>query len=411
MKKPLRRFTPVKISGCQLWLDSTRGITLSSSNVTNWSDLSGNSRGILQETDNNRPTYVTNSVNGRPIVRFDGTNDYLASGTITGLDNMRGFTVFLVGKTSSAVTASGSVLNFQNSVIEMNINTTSVVTKTGGFSAPTAHGDDNTSTSYATPVMTSNTTPSPYVASDAYDYGSSWKLWVPNLLDIDSISNGVDGWFKFDFGLGNGKIINKYDFYYGVVSPSQYPKSWRFQGSNDNISWTTLNTITNYAQTYSPTYNMWIGQNGPNSGYFTFSNSTAYRYYRIFVDAFWTYDMSMWKIKLVEAVGSVVTTSGSVSGETASTPKITTIVYDGSLSTNADKQKLYWNGVQKTLSFDTTVPNSLNTTNKYSIGASTTGSTPYPYDVAEVVLYNRVISTIEQQKLMAYLGNKYSISV
>lgn len=45
--------------------------------VSQWSDSSGNLNHAIQTTPANQPTYETSEINGRPVIRFDGTNDLL----------------------------------------------------------------------------------------------------------------------------------------------------------------------------------------------------------------------------------------------------------------------------------------------------------------------------------------------
>jgi hypothetical protein len=45
--------------------------------VSSWSDSSGNGNTVTQATAGNRPTYRTGVINSLPVVRFDGTDDYL----------------------------------------------------------------------------------------------------------------------------------------------------------------------------------------------------------------------------------------------------------------------------------------------------------------------------------------------
>jgi hypothetical protein len=76
-----------------------------------------------------------------------------------------------------------------------------------------------------------------------------------------------------DFGSGNATVINKF-CYYGFTGLS--PRRWSFQGSNDGSTWTTLldNTgtdVTDPSNDYTP--------------FFTFINSTAYRYYQLNITA------------------------------------------------------------------------------------------------------------------------------
>ena len=45
--------------------------------ITTWDDASGNSNSASQSTVAYRPTYRTGEINGKPVIRFDGINDYL----------------------------------------------------------------------------------------------------------------------------------------------------------------------------------------------------------------------------------------------------------------------------------------------------------------------------------------------
>jgi len=80
---PLYLPPPTAISGCQLWLDAEYSdiILDASGNVTGWRSLAG---GILaaQSTAASCPAYVTNVMNGKPALRFDGSNDSLDLGNI-----------------------------------------------------------------------------------------------------------------------------------------------------------------------------------------------------------------------------------------------------------------------------------------------------------------------------------------
>ena len=58
------------------------------------------------------------------------------------------------------------------------------------------------------------------------------------------------------------------------LSYPRYPKTWKFQGSNNDSDWTDLDTQTNKTD--------WAGN---NTVMFTFSNSTAYQYYRVYITA------------------------------------------------------------------------------------------------------------------------------
>ncbi len=66
-------------TGVSLWLDADDASTvlLNGTSVTNWLDKSGNGRHATQGTAANQPTDTASGLNGKHVVRFDGTTDYL----------------------------------------------------------------------------------------------------------------------------------------------------------------------------------------------------------------------------------------------------------------------------------------------------------------------------------------------
>lgn len=73
-------YTPLWQRGCQLWLAADRITGLAdASPVTTWSDLSGNGRDATQATAGAKPTFKPGIIGGKPVVRFDGIDDYLAT--------------------------------------------------------------------------------------------------------------------------------------------------------------------------------------------------------------------------------------------------------------------------------------------------------------------------------------------
>ena len=68
-----------------IWLKADQG-TYSDAGVTpstngagvqQWNDQSGNTNNATQTTVGNQPTYTTGALNGRPVLRFDGINDWM----------------------------------------------------------------------------------------------------------------------------------------------------------------------------------------------------------------------------------------------------------------------------------------------------------------------------------------------
>jgi hypothetical protein len=71
-------FSPRAIPGLVFWVDASYITGLNDGDsVTTWSDLSGNGNDATQATAAAKPILKLNIINGRPVVRFDGTDDFL----------------------------------------------------------------------------------------------------------------------------------------------------------------------------------------------------------------------------------------------------------------------------------------------------------------------------------------------
>jgi hypothetical protein len=110
---------PIPESGLNLWLagdgpvwqDSARTIpaTLNSDPVGAWDDMSGLGSHAIQSTSGLRPLWKTSIVNGKPVLRWDGTDDTLLSPSNAGQKPVTYFAVInlsSVGVTSSMQGAS-----------------------------------------------------------------------------------------------------------------------------------------------------------------------------------------------------------------------------------------------------------------------------------------------------------------
>jgi len=72
-------WTPVSISTL-LWFDAgaSASLSLNGSNVTQWNDKRyASTKNLTQSTASSRPTYVPNALNSRPMITFDGINDWM----------------------------------------------------------------------------------------------------------------------------------------------------------------------------------------------------------------------------------------------------------------------------------------------------------------------------------------------
>lgn len=129
------------------------------------------------------------------------------------------------------------------------------------------------------PTMTSNTAPIG-VASASNEASAAFAAWKA----FDDDTTGTNEWsttatlgvgqLQYDFGASNSKTIT----YYSMVGIGQgesaaanlSPKTWTFEGSNNAVSWTVLDTQTNAA-------NFLPGE----KRVYSITNTTAYRYYRV----------------------------------------------------------------------------------------------------------------------------------
>lgn len=128
------------------------------------------------------------------------------------------------------------------------------------------------------PVMTSATAPFGVVAKSS-EYGASeaaWKVFDRLATTVWTVASGTTGWVSYDFGYGNQKVVTSYKLGSNNDNAwmNRHPSAWTFQGSNDNSSWTTLDTKSS-----QPAWSI------SEERTYVVTNTTAYRYYRINITA------------------------------------------------------------------------------------------------------------------------------
>lgn len=86
--------TPADVPDLALWLRADDGLFTDAGTtpavnngdaIYRWADRSGNSRHFDQTTSGNRPQLQNSVVNGKPIVDFDGVDDYLTGSDLSAL--------------------------------------------------------------------------------------------------------------------------------------------------------------------------------------------------------------------------------------------------------------------------------------------------------------------------------------
>ena len=95
-------FSPANVSGLSLWLKADAGVTTSGSNVTAWADQSGNGNNATT-IEGIQPTFVANTLNSKPVLRFDGSGQKMSLGSYIGGTE---YSIFIVCKNNDNVNGS-----------------------------------------------------------------------------------------------------------------------------------------------------------------------------------------------------------------------------------------------------------------------------------------------------------------
>ena len=96
----LASFSPLSIPQCKVWLDAGQGLAglVDGDAIASWTDMSGLGNHATQGVAAARPVLKTGILNGLPVVRFDGANDYLEDAY--AIPNP--FSMFIVGYPNGA---------------------------------------------------------------------------------------------------------------------------------------------------------------------------------------------------------------------------------------------------------------------------------------------------------------------
>jgi len=99
-------FSPGQISGLALWLDAADTSTITKDiGASEWRDKSGvGSKKFVQATGNDQPATGTETMNGKNVLRFDGSSDFMTAADpfLTGTGNGVPFSLFIVQRIIAA---------------------------------------------------------------------------------------------------------------------------------------------------------------------------------------------------------------------------------------------------------------------------------------------------------------------
>ncbi len=99
-------WTPSSVGGLLLWLEADAITGLNDGDpVATWLDQSGNENHATQSTEASKPLFKTNILNGKPVVRFDGSDDALSyPSQMSGHTTITVFVVFIPRRMSNEQT-------------------------------------------------------------------------------------------------------------------------------------------------------------------------------------------------------------------------------------------------------------------------------------------------------------------
>ncbi|UTN03278.1 cadherin-like beta sandwich domain-containing protein [Flavobacterium bizetiae] len=104
---------PGGVLGGVIWYKANAGITLNASNVSQWTDSSGNSNTAIQGTAGNQPAYTANSINFNQAVSFSGNNFLTAPVTnLPSGSNPR--SIFIVATSTNTQTGNSWMYGYGN---------------------------------------------------------------------------------------------------------------------------------------------------------------------------------------------------------------------------------------------------------------------------------------------------------
>jgi hypothetical protein len=152
------------------------------------------------------------------------------------------------------------------------------------------------------PVMTSNTTPSGVVMASIMGSTNPWQAFDANTSSDWTPSATPTQWIQYQFT--SAVTIRSYSIFYrgGIAG---YPTNFNLQGSNDGISFTTLDTRTGFVYTTGQYNTLTIA--APYS---------AYSYYRLNITAVNAGNLQLPELTFNEA-GASIAAGGSFNFNTA----------------------------------------------------------------------------------------------
>lgn len=108
-------YSPTDIANLKVWFDADDSASITTSTgVSQWNDKSGNGHNASQGTGTEQPALISNALNGRSVLRFDGSNDRLVASSMQLFTNSTAPVTTFVVFQSDNVTGQKFLLNHGN---------------------------------------------------------------------------------------------------------------------------------------------------------------------------------------------------------------------------------------------------------------------------------------------------------
>ena len=209
-------FLPSDLANQVAWFKADSITANDGDAVTTWSDSFSTAHDVTQPTSTKRPVYKTSIVNGKPVLRFDGTDDLLRSASAFTFSGTTA-SIFVVSTGSS--TANGNAVNIDDggtTFYEFRVDsTTSLAFRPFNTSSATCEGtksqsgtwrlmagikDASNSTAYAngvagTPTACSGTQRSGSTKIQVGEFGLGFQFFGGDIAEIiiyDTALNSTD---------------------------------------------------------------------------------------------------------------------------------------------------------------------------------------------------------------------------
>jgi prepilin-type N-terminal cleavage/methylation domain-containing protein len=187
------------LSNLKLWLKADAGVIKDGSNlVSSWADQSGNGNNAAA-TGSARPLFVSGQVNLRPVIRFDGTDDFMS---LTEIADIR--TVFLVIKHKTGTSATYEPILGHTTRLDFHGNTGTGLFGVGNTSAYITNGQGFVNGATTTPgsmvkptaysiisLVTTDNVVTQRITNDR-DYGRFWNGDYAEILLYSSALSNTD---------------------------------------------------------------------------------------------------------------------------------------------------------------------------------------------------------------------------